>query len=216
MMKVAASILNCNFLKLAQEITKVQNAGIDAIHLDVMDGHFVPNLSFGVPILKAIRPVVKVPIYTHLMVFYPEKMIKNFIEDSDGIIFHYEATHKHIDCIKIIKDFNKFVGIALNPHTSITVIRKYLSELNEVLIMSVQPGFGGQKFIPEALDRIKLLRKLLAQNSLKVVIGVDGGITPQTARLVWKAGADLVVAGTAIFHSNNYRQVVKELKCSIS
>ncbi|MCS7259010.1 MAG: ribulose-phosphate 3-epimerase [candidate division WOR-3 bacterium] len=212
-MKIAASILNCNFLKLAEELKKVQACGIDAIHLDVMDGHFVPNLSFGVPILKAIRPIVKVPIYTHLMVFYPEKMINSFIEDSDGVIFHYEATKKHNECIRMIKEQGKFTGMALNPKTPIDIVDKYLKYLDEVLIMSVQPGFGGQKFISQSLDRIRRLKELINQRNSKTLIGVDGGISPENACMVKDAGADILVAGTAIFHSTNYKQTVKKLKC---
>jgi ribulose-phosphate 3-epimerase len=212
-MKVGASILNCNFLRLEEELARVQEAGVDLLHLDVMDGHFVPNISFGLPILKSIRPVVKVPIFTHLMIFYPEKMLDSFIEYSDGVIFHYEATSEPASCIKIIKKNKRLAGMAINPQTPVTVVKKYIEQLDEILIMSVNPGFGGQKFMSTSLRRIRAVKKLVAEKKNNLMIGVDGGISPDNAKSVITAGADILIAGSAIFRSSDYKIVVEKLRC---
>lgn len=211
-MKIAASILNCDFLRLGEEISKVQKAGIDAIHLDVMDGHFVPNLSFGAPILKAIRPVLTVPVMSHLMVNTPEKMVDKFIADSDGIIFHIEATDKIEECLDMIRKGNKLLGIALNPDTPIKQVQPYLNIVYEILIMSVHPGFGGQVFIPESIDKIKELKALIIKNNSKALIGVDGGVDLHNSKNLIQAGADILVSGTAIFKSQDYGETIKKMR----
>lgn len=211
-MKIAASILNCNFLNLGEEIEKVQLAGIDAIHLDVMDGHFVPNLSFGVPLLKAIKPILKVPVLSHLMVNEPEKMIEYFIPDSDGIIFHIEATSKPNQCLKLIQKADKVAGIALNPNTPIEQVEPYLEFISEILIMSVYPGFGGQKFIPETVTKIAKTKDMIKNKRNSILIAVDGGVNLNNAQELIKAGADVLIAGTAIFHSQNYAETIKQFK----
>ncbi len=213
-MKVAASILNCDFLRLGDEIRKVQDAGIDMIHLDVMDGHFVPNLSFGIPILKVIKPIAKAPIFSHLMVKEPEKMIDKFISDSDAIIFHLEATKKPKDCLKFIKDGKKLAGIALNPHTSPNEIKPFLDDIYEILIMSVHPGFGGQKFILETIEKVRKTKEIIKNQKNQIAVAVDGGVNPDNTKLLVEAGVDILVAGTAIFKSKDYAETIRKLKCS--
>ncbi|MEO0115477.1 MAG: ribulose-phosphate 3-epimerase [candidate division WOR-3 bacterium] len=212
--KIAASILNCNFLKLGEEIKAIEQAGVDALHLDVMDGHFVPNLSFGVPILKSIRKITKLPIISHLMVIKPENLIDKFIDDSDGIIFHIEATKRPNLCVHKIHQVNKLAGISLNPDTPMESIFKYSKEIEEILVMSVHPGFGGQAFIPESLERVRVIKKHLASVNSKAMLAVDGGVNSQIAPSLIKAGVDILVAGTAIFHSSNYRTAIEKLRCS--
>jgi len=210
--KIAASILNCDFLRLGEEISRVQKAGIDAIHLDVMDGHFVPNLSFGVPILKAIRPKLTVPVMSHLMVNTPEKIIDKFILDSDGVIFHIEATDKVQECLDMINKANKLAGIALNPDTPVSQIHPYLNNVYEVLIMSVHPGFGGQAFIPESVDKIKKLKEMIRRAESKALIGVDGGVGLNNAENLIQAGADILAVGSSIFKSKDYADTIKKLR----
>lgn len=211
-MKIAASILNCNFLNLGEEIKKVQQAGIDAIHLDVMDGHFVPNLSFGIPLLKAIKPILKVPIISHLMVAEPEKMIEYFLLDSDGIIFHIEATNNPHQCLKLINETNKISGIALNPDTPIKHVTPYLDFIKEILIMSVYPGFGGQKFIQETITKIMETKAMVKNQRNQIMIAVDGGVNLNNGQELIKAGADILIAGTAIFHSPNYAETIRQFR----
>ncbi len=212
--KISASILDCNFARLEEELISVVNAGIDAIHLDIMDGHFVPNLSFGVPIARAVRQLTKLPIYSHLMVIDPEKMIERFAPYSDFIIFHIEATSQPDNCITLISQSGCQPGISLNPNTPIDAIIPYLPRVTNVLVMSVFPGFGGQKFIPDSLDRINLIRQIREKNNLQYTISVDGGVSPLNSPKIINAGADILVAGSAIFKSNNYRETVHRLRCS--
>jgi len=214
-MKVAASILNCNLLHLEDEIKKVQVAGIDAIHLDVMDGHFVPNLSFGIPLLKVIRPLLTVPILSHLMVTEPEVMIDKFIPDSDGIIFHIEATNKAADCLKMINGAKKLAGIALNPDTPLNEIKPFINCIYEILIMSVHPGFGGQKFITGTIDKINEAKAMIRYRKNEIVIAVDGGVNPDNAKELIETGIDVLVAGTSIFHSKDYAETIRKLRCLI-
>ncbi|MCX7836385.1 MAG: ribulose-phosphate 3-epimerase [candidate division WOR-3 bacterium] len=214
-MHISASILNCNFLKLEEEIKKVEEAGIDSFHLDVMDGHFVPNLSFGTPIFNALKKIAKKPIITHLMVLSPIKMVDWFANGSLGIIFHYEAMNNEgelKETIKKIKEKNLECGIALNPPTPIEEIFPYLSEINEILVMSVYPGFGGQKFIPEVIKKIENLKKLILQKNLKITISVDGGVGPENSKQLISAGVDKLIIGSAIFKEKDYSLIIKKIK----
>jgi len=213
MIKISASILDCNFLHLEEEVRAVLNAGIDALHLDIMDGHFVPNLSFGLPIVRAVHKISSVPIYSHLMVIKPETLIEKFLPYSDYIIFHVEATDKPEFCIDIITAANKKAGVSINPNTPIEKISFLLDRIDDVLIMSVFPGLGGQKFIPESLNRIKRVRELRTETRTNFTISVDGGICPANCQAVIEAGADMLIAGSAIFKSNDYTQTVRQLKC---
>jgi len=211
--RISASILDCDFTRLGQELNAVLDAGVDAIHLDIMDGHFVPNLSFGTPIVQAVRRTVSLPIYTHLMVIEPEKMIPRFVSHSDYLIFHIEATSQPENCIAAIRNSGRLPGISLNPDTPVERIIPLLSHLEDVLLMSVFPGFGGQQFIPESLNRITHLAELRRESGLSYTISVDGGVTPANAHDIVRAGADILVAGSAIFRSSSYRETVRALRC---
>ncbi len=214
--KVSASVLDCDFLHLEDELKAVVAGGIDALHLDIMDGHFVPNLSFGVPIARAVRRIITLPIYSHLMVIHPERIIDNFIPYSDFIVFHIEASEDPDRCIKKIIAANRKPGISLNPDTAIENLTPYLNLVDDVLIMSVYPGFGGQQFIPTTLDRIRRLRELRNKLGLQFAISVDGGINTENCRTIVESGADMLIAGSAIFRSSNYAAAIQKLKCSTS
>ena len=202
--KIAPSILSADFSQLDNEIKRLEKAGADMIHVDVMDGHFVPNLTMGPPVIKTLRKYTNLPFDVHLMISPVHKYIKDYAEAGANIItIHPEATENLEMSIKHIKDLGKKVGVSLNPNTQIDVIKKNLSNINLVLIMSVHPGFGGQKFMPEVLDKIKKLKKIKDQKNLKFDIEVDGGINFDNNKLVIDAGANILVSGTAVFENNN-------------
>ena len=204
---IAPSLLAADFSKLKEEITEVEKLGAEYLHLDVMDGNFVPNISFGAPVISSLRKHSNLVFDVHLMVNEPDYLIKDFAEFSDIITIHAEAT-KHLNgTIQLIKSFGKKVGVALNPSTSLDVIKYDLDNIDMVLIMTVNPGFGGQKFIPEMIQKIKDLRKI----NKNIDIEVDGGINAETAKLVKEAGANVLVAGSYIF-SGNYKEKIESLK----
>ena len=202
--QISPSILSADFNQLGNEIKRLEEAGADMIHVDVMDGHFVPNLTMGPPVIKALRKYTKLPFDVHLMISPVHKYIKDYADaGADIITIHPEATDSLEESIKHIKNLGKKVGISLNPNTETNIIKKFLAEINLVLIMSVHPGFGGQKFIPEVLVKIKELKKIKDQQNLNFDIEVDGGINFDNSKLVIDAGANILVSGTTIFKNNN-------------
>ena len=202
--QISPSILSADFSQLGNEIKRLEEGGADMIHVDVMDGHFVPNLTIGPPVIKALRNYTKLPFDVHLMIKPVHKYIKSYAEAGANIItIHPEATDSLKDSIKHIKELGKKVGVSLNPDTKTDIIKKNLPEIDLILIMSVHPGFGGQKFIPEVLSKIKELKDIKLKENLKFDIEVDGGIDFNNSKLVVEAGANILVSGTTIFKSNN-------------
>ena len=202
--QISPSILSADFNQLGNEIKRLEEAGADMIHVDVMDGHFVPNLTIGPPVIKALRKYTKLPFDVHLMISPVHKYIKDYADaGADIITIHPETTDNLEDSIQHIKKLNKKIGISLNPETQIEVVKKFLEKIDLVLIMSVHPGFGGQKFIPKVLDKIKELKKIKDQQNLNFDIEVDGGINFDNNKLVIKAGANILVSGTTVFKNNN-------------
>ncbi|WP_149683746.1 ribulose-phosphate 3-epimerase [Alkalithermobacter thermoalcaliphilus] len=213
MMKLAPSILSANFAKLLEDVKKVENAGCEYLHIDVMDGHFVPNITLGPALVKSLREDVNMVFDVHLMIENPDMYIKEFaLAGADIITVHQEAcTHLH-RTIQNIKACGKKVGVALNPATPIETIKHVIQDVDMVLIMTVNPGFGGQSFIEEMICKIKELKSLIDSKKLNIDIQVDGGINPDNVSKVIKAGANVVVAGSAIFNSENIQQTVKKFR----
>ena len=202
--KISPSILSADFSQLGQEIKNLENSGADMIHVDVMDGHFVPNLTIGPPVIKALRKYTNIPFDVHLMINPVHKYIKDYAESgADIITIHPEATTSLQESIDEIKKFKKKVGLSLNPDTKIEVIEKYLDQIDLVLIMSVFPGFGGQKFIRDVLKKIEKISEIKHKKNFEFDIEVDGGINFSNYKEVLKAGANVLVSGTTIFKENN-------------
>ena len=202
--KISPSILSADFGQLGNEIKKLEQGGADLIHVDVMDGHFVPNLTIGPPVIKALKHYSTLPFDVHLMISPVHKYIKDYAEaGADIITFHPEATDNLESSINLVKKLNKNIGLSLNPDSPIEIIKKFLSSIDLVLIMSVYPGFGGQKFISDVLNKIKILKSIKEKENLKFDIEVDGGINFENSKLVVEAGANILVSGTTVFKSNN-------------
>ena len=213
--KISPSILSADFSNLENEIKALTKSGADLIHIDVMDGHFVPNITIGPDIIKSIRKCTTLPFDVHLMIDPVNKYIKNFAEaGADIITVHPEATPNLKDTIEKIKSFGKKAGVSLNPETSIDKVQPVLQFIDLVLIMSVNPGFGGQKFIRETLSKVKTLRKEIDDKKLKVEIEIDGGINFENAKEAITAGVDILVSGTTIFKENdgNLKENIRLLK----
>jgi ribulose-phosphate 3-epimerase len=202
--KISPSILSCNFSKLGEEIESLERAGADLIHIDVMDGHFVPNITIGPEVIKKIRPLTKIPFDVHLMI----SPVDNFIEDfanagSDIITIHPEATKNLKKTIELIKKFDKKVGISLNPNSEISLVEPYLNNIDLILVMSVNPGFAGQKFKSEVLKKLEKIKKIIVSKNLKIDLEIDGGISFQNSMDAKNAGANILVSGSTIFNENN-------------
>ena len=213
--KISPSILSADFSKLGSEIQNLEKAKADLIHIDVMDGHFVPNITIGPEVINKLRKYTSLPFDVHLMIAPVDNFIKNFADaGADIITIHPEATNDLESSIKKIKSYNKKVGISLNPETPLDKLNNVLDKIDLVLIMSVNPGFGGQKFIENTLNKIKKLRLKIDQLKLKVEIEVDGGINFENSKSIIKAGADILVSGTTIFKSNegNIKKNIEILK----
>ncbi len=202
--QISPSILSADFSQLGSEIKKLEEGGADLIHVDVMDGHFVPNLTIGPPVIKNLRKYTKLPFDVHLMISPVHEYIENYaIAGADIITIHPEATENLKKSISLIKSFGKKVGVSLNPNTEIKTLIDEIDNIDLVLVMSVNPGFGGQKFMPEVLDKIKELKKIKDKNKYQFDIEVDGGINFSNSKIVLEAGADILVSGTTVFNEND-------------
>ena len=202
--QISPSLLSADFSQLGNEIKKLENAGADMIHVDVMDGHFVPNLTIGPPVIKALRKNSSLPFDVHLMIEPVHKYIESYANaGADIITIHPEATNDLLGSINKIKGLKKKVGISLNPETKIDVIEKLLDQIDLILIMSVNPGFGGQKFMPEVLEKVKKLDEIRKNLKLNFDIEIDGGINFENSKLAIKSGVNILVSGTTIFKNNN-------------
>lgn len=213
MFELAPSILSADFSKLGEDVSSIEKGGADFIHVDVMDGHFVPNISFGSAVMKSLNKITKLPYDVHLMIENPDRYLEDFLtEKTEYITVHQEACiHLH-RTVQHIKGLGIKAGVSINPATSLTVIEEILDDIDLVLIMSVNPGFGGQKFIPSALSKIERLAKIREERGLKFKIEVDGGVTLNNAAQIANAGADILVAGSAVFGADDIVNRTREFK----
>ena len=212
MIKIAPSILSADFARLGDEIRAATAAGAHLLHIDVMDGHFVPNITIGPPVVESIRKVTQLPLDVHLMIEDPDKFLKDFVAaGADILTVHYEATvHLHRS-VQMIRESGIRAGVSINPATPVSSLDNILGDVDMVLVMSVNPGFGGQKFIPSALEKLKLLRRKIDEAGLSVLIEVDGGVKPENAKEIAAAGADILVMGSAFFNSGDYAATMEKM-----
>ena len=210
---ISPSVLSCDFANIQRDVEMINNSSADWFHVDVMDGVFVPNISFGFPVVEAIKKHATKPLDVHLMIVNPDQYIETFKKaGADLLTVHYEAcTHLH-RTIQVIKANGMKAGVALNPHTSVSVLEDVIEELDLVLIMSVNPGFGGQKFIPHACKKVAQLKKMSQEHNASTLLEVDGGVNLETGKLLLDAGADALVAGSFVFNSANPTQTIQDLK----
>jgi ribulose-phosphate 3-epimerase len=217
MVKLAPSILSADFARLGEEIRAVEEAGVDYIHVDVMDGHFVPNITIGPPVVKAIRRITGLPLDVHLMISNPQAYVTQFVKaGSDILMVHAEAC-VHLDrVVQQMKDLGIRAGVALNPHQPLAVLEYVLADLDRVLLMTVNPGFGGQSFIEGVLPKITQLKEMIRDQGLTCEIEVDGGVTVENARRIADAGADVLVSGSAIFGTDDYKATIARYRQVLS
>ncbi len=217
MSKIAASILSCDFSDIGTEIAKVEKAGADMIHIDVMDGHFVPNITIGPPVIEKLRKVTQLPFDVHLMIENPHAYVDIFADaGADGITFHVEAVKHHDRLLHKIKKLGKKAGVALNPSTPLFFLDHIYEYLDLILVMTVNPGFGGQEFIEGSYHKVRVLKKKMERHGFDIPIQVDGGVTLENIAKIADAGASIFVAGSAIFNTSDYEQTVKEMKSRIT
>ncbi|SOB92718.1 ribulose-5-phosphate 3-epimerase [Ureibacillus xyleni] len=215
MIKIAPSILAANFAKLGQEVKEVEEAGAELIHIDVMDGHFVPNITMGPIVVEALRPITKLPLDVHLMIENPDSYIEQFAKaGADYISVHVEACRHLHRTIQLIRSYNIKPGVVLNPHTPIESIQHILEDVDFVLFMTVNPGFGGQKFISSVVPKIEALSKMIKERGLNIEIEIDGGITAETIVPCAKAGANIFVAGSAIYNQEDRAGALQQIKAA--
>ncbi len=210
---IAPSILSADFNRLGKDIEMINQSEADYIHFDVMDGVFVPNISFGIPVIQNVKKIATKPLDVHLMIVDPDKFIEPFVKAGASIItVHYEACQHLHRTVQLIKSFGAKASVCLNPHTPVSFLEDVISELDMVLLMSVNPGFGGQAFIKNTYKKVKQLKTLINENNPDCLIEVDGGVNSETAKLLFDAGADVLVAGSYIFNSDSPSELIAKLK----
>ena len=214
-MKVAPSIIAADFSRYQEEIKLIAEAGVEIIHLDVMDGVFVPNLTFGPMIVGAIRKITNLTLWSHLMIMQPEKYLKEYISaGSDWISFHVEATNHIDECLTQCRKQGIRTGLSINPETPFEQVKKFLTKMNILLIMTVNPGFYGQKFMSEVVPKIEEAKQYIEKHDLQCSITVDGGVSKENVCILEKTGVDIVVAGASVFRAGDYAQAIRDLRCS--
>ena len=214
---IAPSILSADFSKLGDEVKSVEAAGADWIHVDVMDGHFVPNITIGPLVVEAVRRVTSLPVDVHLMIENPDRYIKDFADAGADLISVQVEACVHLNrTIQLIKELDRRAGVVLNPSTPLSSLEWIMEDIDFIMIMSVNPGFGGQKFIPNSLDRVRALRKMIRERGLEILIEIDGGVNKNTIKNISDAGVDVFVAGSAIFKSPDYKKTIAKFRELIS